>query len=174
VRCETLSAGERQLSFSPVYSGLTGESIRFGVVNELATTTAPGPYTLRLYTDNAAITLTAAQGSTQASYRYNWLAACPTNPNGRQAVAEAGTQLSVIVLGNPVVGESVEVVIRGVVGQAVTLSLTDLAGNRLHQQSILQAATEDRVVIPVPTRQAITILRVSTTNQHQEIKLIRQ
>jgi hypothetical protein len=174
VRCETLSVGERQLSFSPVYTGLTGESIRFGVVNELATTTAPGPYTLRLYTDNAAITLTATQGSTQASYRFNWLAACQTNPNGRQAVAEAGSQLSVVVLGNPVIGESVEVVIGGAAGQAVVLSLTDLAGNRLYQQSIRQAAPEERVVVPVSAGQAITILKVSTATQQQTVKLIRQ
>jgi hypothetical protein len=174
VRCETLSAGERQLSFSPVYTGLTGESIRFGVVNELATTTAPGPYSLKLYTDNPAITLTATQNSMQASYRFNWLAACPTNPNGRQAVAEAGSQLSVVVLGNPVVGELVEVLIGGVEGQAVELSLSDVAGNRLHQQSIRQASGSERVVVPVSAGQAITILQVSTASQHQTVKLIRQ
>jgi hypothetical protein len=173
VRCETLNVGERQLSFSPVYTGLTGESISFGIANELATTTAPGPYSLRLYTDNPAITLTATQGGSSVSYRFNWLAACATPGNGRQAVAEAGSRLSVIVLGNPVVGESVEVVIGGAEGQAVALSLTDLAGNRLYQQSISQAATEERVVVPVSTRQAITILKVNTATQHQTVKLIR-
>ncbi|GAB3570527.1 hypothetical protein GCM10027578_26870 [Spirosoma luteolum] len=173
VRCETLSAGERQLSFSPVYTGLTGEPLRFGVTNELAATTAPGPYSLRLYTDNPLITLTATQGSSTVTYRYDWLAACGTTPNGRQAVAEAARGLSVIVLGNPVVGESVDVVIRGVGGQAVTLSLFDLAGNRLHQQSIAQAAADERVVIPFSARQAITILKVSTATHQQTVKLIR-
>jgi hypothetical protein len=173
VRCETLSAGERQLSFSPVYTGLTGAPVSFGITNELATTTAPGPYSLKLYTDNPAITLTATQNGTPASYRFNWLAACPTNPNGRQAVAEAGSQLSVVVLGNPVVGESVEVLIGGVQGQAVALSLSDVAGNRLHQQSIPQASESERVVLPVSSCQAITILKVSTGSQHQTVKLIR-
>jgi hypothetical protein len=174
VRCETLSAGERQLSFSPVYTGLMGTPVSFGITNELATTTAPGPYSLRLYTDNPAITLTATQNGTQASYRFSWLAACATSANGRQAVAEAGSQLSVVVLGNPVVDESVEVVIGGVVGQAVALSLTDLVGNQLYQQLIPQAATEERVVVPVSARQAITILKVSTATQQQTLKLIRQ
>jgi hypothetical protein len=174
VRCETLSAGERQLSFSPVYTGLTGAPVSFGVTNELVTTTAPGPYALRLYTDNPAITLTATQGGTPASYRFNWLAACATNPNGRQAVAEAGSPLSVVVLGNPVIGESVEVLIGGVAGQAVDLSLTDLAGNRLHRQQLPQVSGTERVVVPVPAGRAMTILKVSTATQHQTVKLIRQ
>jgi hypothetical protein len=174
VRCETLSAGERQLSFSPVYTGLTGAPVSFGITNELATTTAPGPYSLRLYTDNPTITLVATQGGTSASYRYDWLAGCATSPNGRQAVVEAGSRLSVVVLGNPVVGESVDVIVGGVAGQAVELSVTDLAGNRFYQQSIRQAATDERVRVPVSTRHALTILTVSTATQHQTIKLIRQ
>jgi hypothetical protein len=174
VRCETVTASERRLIFSPVYTGLTGAPVSFGIINEVAPTSAPGPYLVRLYTDNPAITLTATQGGTQASYRYNWLAACATNPNGRQAVAEAGSRLSVVVLGNPVVGESVEVLIGGAAGQAVELSLTDLAGNRLHQQSIPQVATEARVTVPVSAGQAITILKVSTATQQQTVKLIRQ
>ncbi|QJD78771.1 putative Ig domain-containing protein [Spirosoma rhododendri] len=174
VRCETLSVGERRLSFSPVYTGLTGAPVSFGVTNELSMTTAPGPYSLKLYTDNPTITLQATQGGTQASYRFEWLAACATSPNGRQAVAEAGSQLAVVVLGNPVVGESVEVAIRGVDGQSVELSLTDLAGNRLHLQRLPQVSADERVIIPVPTRQAMTILKVSTANQHQTVKLIRQ
>jgi hypothetical protein len=173
VRCETVSASERRLLFSPVYSGLTGEPISFGITNEVAPTSAPGPYSVRLYTDNPAITLTATQGGMQASYRYNWLAACTTPANGRQAVAEANSPLTVVVLGNPIVGESVEVLIGGVDGQAVELSLSDLAGNRLYQQSIQQAASSDRVTLPVSTRQVITILKVNTATQQQTLKLIR-
>ncbi|PRY21563.1 putative Ig domain-containing protein, partial [Spirosoma oryzae] len=174
VRCETVTASERRLIFSPVYTGLTGEPISFGITNEVAPTNAPGPYSVRLYTDNPAITLTATQGSSQASYRYNWLAACTTPANGRQAVVEAGSPLSVVVLGNPVVGESADVLIGGVAGQAVELILTDLAGNRLHQQSIPQVSGTERVVVPVPAGQAMTILKVSTATQHQSVKLIRQ
>jgi hypothetical protein len=174
VRCETLSAGERQLSFSPVYTGLTGAPISFGIINELATTIAPGPYSLRLYTDNSVITLTATQGGTPASYRFSWLAGCAPSANGRQAVGEAVSPLTVVVLGNPVVGESVEVIISGVAGQPVTLRLRDLAGQLLHQQQVVVTSGSARVVVPVSTRQAMTLLQVSTATQHQTIKLIRQ
>ncbi|PRY26999.1 hypothetical protein CLV58_1351, partial [Spirosoma oryzae] len=163
-----------EVSLTPQYSGLSGSPIRFGITNELAVTTAPGPYTIRLYTDNPAITLTASQDAQQASYRYSWLAACTTPANGRQAVVEAGSPLSVVVLGNPVVGESVDALIGGVAGQAVELILTDLAGKRLHQQSIPQVSGTERVVVPVPAGQAMTILKVSTATQQQTVKLIRQ
>ncbi len=78
--CTTLSATERQLTFGPRYEGLTGKPVRFGVVNELASTTASGPYVLRLYTDNPVITLKATQQGTEneASFAYNWLANCTT------------------------------------------------------------------------------------------------
>ena len=77
--CETLSAGQRRLTFTPQYAGQTSEPVSFSVVNELNPTTNPGPYTLNLYTDNPRITLVAKQGSTTAQYTYEWLAACNSN-----------------------------------------------------------------------------------------------
>lgn len=80
--CTTLSATERQLTFTPRYKGLTGKLVRFGVVNELASTTATGLYVLKLYTDNPVITLKATQQGTEneASFAYNWLASCTSTP----------------------------------------------------------------------------------------------
>ena len=78
VSCATVSAGQRTLTFTPQYSGLNGQPVSFSVANELLPTTAPGPYTLQLYTDNPVITLKAVQGGTpgEASFAYNWLVAC--------------------------------------------------------------------------------------------------
>jgi len=83
--CQVISAGERQVTFTPNYAGLNGQTVTFRVVNETMPTTAAGPYTLRLYTDNPTIQLRATQAgsSNEASFSYNWLAACgnttPTN-----------------------------------------------------------------------------------------------
>ncbi|GAB3717231.1 hypothetical protein GCM10027592_59190 [Spirosoma flavus] len=79
--CQQISANRYVIDFTPQYVGTNGQPISFSVVNELFPTTAPGPYTLQLYTDNPVITLKAQQGSTpgEASYSYNWLAAC-SNP----------------------------------------------------------------------------------------------
>ncbi|GAB3884701.1 putative Ig domain-containing protein [Spirosoma agri] len=91
VSCTTLAAGQRQVTFSPNYSGKNGQPISFSVFNELSATTAPGPYTLNLYTDNPVINLQAVQVGTvgAASFQYNWLAACGggTGPNTAPTVA---------------------------------------------------------------------------------------
>ncbi|GAB3758967.1 hypothetical protein GCM10028817_32840 [Spirosoma pomorum] len=78
VSCVVVDAtrGERRVSFTPQYTGLTGEPLSFSVVNELAATPSAGPYTLRLYSDNPIITLVAQQGSATTSFRYDWLAGC--------------------------------------------------------------------------------------------------
>ncbi|NDU99356.1 hypothetical protein GK108_31070, partial [Spirosoma terrae] len=72
--CVTVSTTERQLVFLPLYAASNGSTITFSVVNELAPTTNPGPYTLRLYTDNPTINLRAQQNGQTASFAYNWLA----------------------------------------------------------------------------------------------------
>ena len=77
--CETISAGQRRVSFSPRYAGLDGSPVSFSVVNEMLPTTSPGPYTLRLYTDNPVITLSATQSGATTQFAYNWLSACSSS-----------------------------------------------------------------------------------------------
>ncbi|MBD2699530.1 hypothetical protein IC229_02705 [Spirosoma sp. BT702] len=82
--CQQISYNRYVISFTPVYAGTNGQPISFSVVNEVFPTTAPGPYTLQLYTDNPTITLKAQQGGTpgEVTYVYNWLAACSSpQPN---------------------------------------------------------------------------------------------
>jgi hypothetical protein len=79
ISCQVLSAGERRLSFNPRYAGLNGAPVSFSVVNELLPTTAPGPYTLNLYTDNSVVTLRAVQSGISSSFAYNWLTACSSS-----------------------------------------------------------------------------------------------
>jgi hypothetical protein len=114
--CVVVSNGQRRVSFTPRYAGLTGQPVSFSVVNELAPTTQPGPYSLNLYTDNPLITLKASQQGTvgEASFSYAWLQACGS-ASTRQAAPEA-TPLRVVVLGNPVSQAQVWVEVQGVPG----------------------------------------------------------
>ncbi|NDU99353.1 putative Ig domain-containing protein, partial [Spirosoma terrae] len=91
VSCVTISAGQRNVTFTPVYTGTNGSAITFSVVNETVPTTNAGPYTLRLYTDNPVITLKAEQSGVVSTYSYNWLASCGTTPptNTAPTVANA-------------------------------------------------------------------------------------
>jgi hypothetical protein len=171
VSCEVVSTGLRRVTFTPQYSGVTGEPISFSVVNELVATTNPGPYSLDLYTDNPSITLAAKQGSSVATYVYNWLGVC-TAPT-RVGVAEAGAGLQIKVLGNPVEGKTVDVEIRGVSGQSVQLNLTDLQGRVLHQQRLVEAASLERVSVPIGTGKGLLLLQVNTATERQQVKLLK-
>ncbi|MFD2569307.1 S8 family serine peptidase [Spirosoma soli] len=84
VSCVTVTAGLRTVTFAPQYAGPNGQPITFSVVNEILPTTDPGPYTINLYTDNPVITLKATQPGTpgEASFAYNWLAACDNTASG--------------------------------------------------------------------------------------------
>ncbi|GAB3697630.1 hypothetical protein GCM10027592_21960 [Spirosoma flavus] len=76
--CQQIASNRYVISFTPQYAGLTGQPVSFSVLNELFPTTAAGPYTLQLYTDNPVIILKAQQIGTpgEASLSYNWFAAC--------------------------------------------------------------------------------------------------
>ncbi|QIP12514.1 hypothetical protein G8759_07700 [Spirosoma aureum] len=171
VSCEVVSPGLRRVTFTPQYGGSDSSPISFSVVNEMSTTTNPGPYSLNLYTDNPSITLTAKQGASLASYLYNWLAAC-SSP-ARVGTGEAGAGLQVKVLGNPIEGKSVEVEIRGVMGQAVQLDLVDMQGKVLHQQRLEEVGSVERVSVPVGTGKGLLLLQVNTAQQHQQVKLLK-
>ncbi|WP_157618568.1 beta strand repeat-containing protein [Spirosoma spitsbergense] len=171
VSCEVISAGERRVTFSPRYAGLDGSPVRFRVVNETLPTTASGPYTLNLYTDNPVITLEAVQSGVVSQFRYGWLAAC--NPGARQA-ALVEAPLRVIVLGNPVVGETIEVEVRGAQGQALRLQLSDERGHRVSEQSVGKAGEVERLTLRLGQLPAgVLLLRVSTSTQSQTLKLIK-
>ena len=106
-----------------------------------------------------------------ATYRYNWLSGC--TPAARVGSGEAGSRLTVHALGNPVEGNTAEVEISGVTGQAVQLNLVDLQGKSVHAQRIEQAGTVERVSLPLGTSNGVLLLQVSTSTQRQQVKLLR-
>ncbi|GAB3695454.1 hypothetical protein GCM10027592_17770 [Spirosoma flavus] len=171
LNCTSLSANRKSISFNPVYQGATGQPISFSVVNELAPTTNPGPYQLSLYTDNPVIVLKAVQAGTpgEATYSYNWLAAC----NAMARVGAPETWLEVVVLGNPVVGESVEVGVKGAAGSALRLRVVNAQGRPVHAQTIDRAGSDERVRMNVGQTSGIYLLDVSIPGQHQTIKLVK-
>ena len=181
VNCLEVSATERRVTISPNYAGLNGQPVSFSVFGELDPTTAPGPYSLRLYIDNPTITLKATQQGTagEVSFIHNWLANCFTETiihfkAARIGVAETTTRLSLQVLGNPV-QEQVRVLITGVDGQAVRLRLTDLRGRELESRLLEQVngADEQRFDLR-QTRPGMLLLQAISNGQTQTVKIIRQ
>ena len=125
--CEVISPGERRVTYNPQYAGVNGQPITFRAVNESVATTAPGPYVLRLYTDNPVIILEAVQSGVVANFAYSWLTAC-SGGSPRLATSEPGTGLKASILPNPV-NEEFTVQLEGAQGQTVRLALSDLNGH---------------------------------------------
>ncbi len=172
VNCEVVSAGERRLTFTPQYAGVTGQPISFSVVNEKLPTTDPGPYSLNLYTDNPRITLSAQQGSSVAQYVYDWLSAC--HSSARLAGFEVSSSLQVKVLGNPVLNQEVSIEVSGAQGQILRYELTDINGQQVQVHQVEQASLVERQTLGLGHRGAgLFLLRVSTPTQSRILKLLK-
>ena len=170
-------ANRRSLTFTPQYRGASGQPISFSVVNELLPTTAPGPYTLGIYTDQPTITLKATQTGTtgEASFVYNWLAVCGTNNVQSKVARESGAENSLLVrvLGNPVANGQVRVEISGATGK-LQLTVTDLRGTIISARSVEQPATLETHNFDIG-RQSVgaMLLRVTTPTQAKTVKLLK-
>jgi hypothetical protein len=174
IRCETVDAarGERRVSFTPQYTGLTGEPVSFSIVNELGATTAAGPYTLRLYTDNPVITLVAQQGGVSTTYRYNWLNGCGSS-QGRVGVPTE-SPMQVRVLGNPMEGDELVVEISGAAGQRLSLGVVDERGYPAATSvNVAEATFMERVVLRIGGSGGVYLLQVQTPTQRQTIKVLK-
>ena len=174
VSCQTLSAGQRQLSFTPQYSGLNGQAITFSVANELSPTTASGPYTLRLYTDNPVITLKASQlgMAGEASFPYNWVGAC--NGGSARIGAEPVAPLQMRVLGNPAQNGQVSVEVLGAGGQPLRINLTNLRGQTIGSYQVERAGSVEQHTFEMSRQSAgQLLLRATTPSQSQTVKVIK-
>ncbi|GAB4029302.1 hypothetical protein [Spirosoma gilvum] len=167
--CQNLGGNQRQVTFTPQYTGLTGETIVLAMTNGYITT-QPGPYTQTLSTDQPLLTLIAQQGGTTSSYNYNWLSACG---GARRAAEEPSQSLQVKVLGNPVQGQQVELEIRGVVGSWVEVSVMDAQGRSDHAQRLIWSTDGGRVSVPLAAGLGMQLVKVQTERQSQTLKVIK-
>lgn len=172
VACERITSTERRLTFTPQYSGTNGQTITFSVINESLPTNSPGPYSLRLYTDNPTVTLRAEQAGMAGAvtYQYNWLAAC--NANARRSAEDHQTDLDVTILSNPVLDSRVEVEVRGVSGESLTLQVADEQGRIVIRHVVSQAADVERQSLALNHARGIFLLTVSTPTQIKTLRIV--
>jgi len=174
VSCTTITASQRMLTFNPQYTGTTGQPISFSVVNEMLPTTNAGPYMLTVYTDNPAITLKATQAGTagEATYVYNWLAACDLG--SPRVGAEASSGLQVRVLGNPTPDEWVKVEVLGADNQRLRLQLLNSRGEQVSDQWIEPDNAPKQHRVWLGRMSGLYLLQVGTDTQRQTVKIVRQ
>ena len=173
ISCTATGPTQRQITYNPLYSGLNGQPITFAAVNESLPTTNPGPYTLTLYIDNPTITLRASQAGSAgvSNFVYNWASACGSFARKGSEPLE---KLMITVLGNPASSETVEVEIRGAVGQVLRLQSTDMKGNVINRTRIEQAGSVERATIKIGSSAGIYLLQAATDAQQQVVKIQKQ
>ena len=174
VQCGPLGANQRQVTFTPQYDGLNGQPVSVSVVGEMLPTSLPGPYTLRLYIDNPTITVKARQMGTagEVSFAYGWLNAC--RAGGGRLNNGSMEPMTVRVLGNPILTETVGVEIRGASEDWLKLQIIDAHGRRLNEAIVPQPTSVVRSTLKLPGPAGMYLLHVSTSTQHQVLKLIKQ
>ncbi|WP_018621721.1 T9SS type A sorting domain-containing protein [Spirosoma luteum] len=155
-------------------SGGNGSAIEYQAAGITGWTTNPNQFVdreSRTALDVQPFTLMARQNGVTVTYVWDLKAACGRARTA--ALPEPGTQLRVRVLGNPVAGQTAEVEITGAGQQALQLNLVDLQGRVLHQQRIQQPESTQRVRVPLGEGSGLFLLNVSTSTQHQQVKLIK-
>ena len=164
----------RNLTFTPTYAGTDGSPISFDVQNETLPTTAPGPYTVKLYLDNPSVNLRASQdGGPRVSFRYDWLAACGGASARLGLGKEPESTLRVTLLGNPTTKNEIEFEVHGAHGQPLEMHLLDLNGRQVARQRVKEAGIVERQSLSLGANSAgILLLRVSTTTQSQTVKVV--
>ena len=126
----------------------------------------------RTASDVKPFTLMARQSGNVVTYTWDLKQACG---RARVAAEEAGTTLSLQLLGNPV-HESVQVLIKGAEGQPVQLRLTDVRGRLLESRAIEQAGAEEVQQFKLDPSVGPGMLFLQATQQQQvkTVKIIRQ
>ncbi|QKZ13568.1 cellulose binding domain-containing protein [Spirosoma sp. KUDC1026] len=97
-------------------------------------------------------------------------------PSGsaRVAYAEAGTELTIKVLGNPIQNDQVSVEVTGAEGQALQLQLLTPQGRVVHQQHVPSAEATQRHQLSVAGQAGgLFLLQVSTPTQSKTVKVIK-
>ncbi|HLK98508.1 MAG TPA: T9SS type A sorting domain-containing protein, partial [Hymenobacter sp.] len=111
----------------------------------------------------------------EASFTYNWLAACNGGSNARIGVGVSAESLvNVRIIGNPVRNGQVSVEVRGATGQLLRLNLTDMRGQMIGTHQVEQADSVEHHTFEVSRQTTgLLLLRVTTPTQSQTVKVIK-
>ena len=114
--------------------------------------------------------LQARQSGAVTTLVWDLKAACG---RARLGAAEPEPRLRVVVLGNPVVGETVPVEVSGAEGQPLRVSLTNAQGRLVSEQRIDQAAATERVRVKLSRSAGVYLLQVSSPDQTQVVRVLK-
>lgn len=152
-----------------------GSPIEFQAYGVTPWTTNPNQLVelgVRLDPNSKPLALMARQSGYLVYYTFDFRAYC--NRLGAARLASESTNgLQVQVLGNPVVGSTLNLEVSGAEGQVVGLQVSDLQGQVIAEKQIDRASSLERQSLPIHSGLGhILFLRIYTPTQHQTIKIL--
>jgi len=124
----------------------------------------------RTVSDVKPFTLQARQSGVVVTSEWNLKIACG---RARMGVAKPEQQLSVSILGNPMMGETVLAEIRGAGGQPLHVSVSNLQGNLVSEERIGQASVIEHVRVRLSLSAGVYLLRVSSPGQSRVVRVLK-
>jgi len=91
-----------------------------------------------------------------------------------RTATESMGELQVTVLGNPTLGETVEVVVSNTAGERIDLRVSDAKGQIMNQLSTDSTGNEVRQQIGLGRSAGLYLLQVSTPTRTKTVKVMRQ
>ena len=156
-------------------SGGDGSPIEYAAAGITGWTSNPNQFVdqgSRTANDVQPFNLMARQGGVTVTYVWDLKLACNRARLG--AEGERVSELSILVLGNPV-SDAIAVEIWGAQGQSLTLRLTDLRGQLVESRLVEQAGVTERQVFNV--RQpglGLLLLQASSGTRTRTVKILKQ
>jgi uncharacterized protein YjdB len=92
---------------------------------------------------------------------------------GVQSETVADNKLTVTVLGNPVVKEHADLIIRGASGYPLKMTVTDLRGVQLFEKIVKEPSHTEQHVLPLGKSAGLYLINVTSLNQNVVVKLIK-
>ncbi|GAB4044588.1 hypothetical protein GCM10028774_64540 [Spirosoma jeollabukense] len=154
-------------------SGGDGSPITFLAFGITGPTRNPDQFVdteLRTVNDVQPFLLQATQNGTTVTYLWNLKAACG---RARLAVAEPAPGLTVLVLGNPVVGEMVPLEVSGAEGQPLRVGVINPQGRLVSEERIGRASALERLSIKLSPLPSVYLLRVSIPGQTKVVRVLK-
>jgi len=82
-------------------------------------------------------------------------------------------KLNVTVLGNPVAGDHVSIIIRGANAAPVRIMVTDLTGRILSQKLIERPAANEHQILPLGKNAGLYLIKVGTVKESISVKIVK-
>ncbi|MBD2705856.1 hypothetical protein IC229_34985 [Spirosoma sp. BT702] len=160
-------------------TGGNGSAIEFRAIGVSDWTTNPNQYVdteLRTAADAAPILLRARQSGVEVTYTWDIRAQCPV-AGARLAARESAdylNKLDVVVLGNPLTKDEIEMEIRGAEGQSLSLMVVNAQGYLIAEQKVERAQANERQTINVRQQASgVLLLRVSSMHSSKTVRIIK-